>query len=365
MTENSNMTRFQYDHCRVYVVFGGIAIALIFLLLNVPAWAQPAVPPAKEAPPAKVPDDKAPDGKAPDGKAPAPKPKGPPAPERVWLETKDGWKIHCTYYGPQEGIRDGKETVPIIMIHGWGGQGSDYSVLAAGLQTYGHASIVPDLRGHGRSISRKLPDGDIETIKYDDPRKFNTPVKDNMYRDIEACKKFLMDKNNDEEVNIEMLCVVGAEVGSIVAINWAVVDWSWRQMPAFKQGQDVKALVLLSPVRTFQRMNATKALAHRVIARQLSILIAVGKNEPKPYSEAKRIHSRLEQVRPTPPKDRMDRLRKQDLFLVTADTTLQGTKLLGGALPVNRNIAGFIDLRLIRKREDFLWTERKNPIGGN
>jgi hypothetical protein len=61
----------------------------------------------------------------------------------------------------------------------------------------------------------------------------------------------------------------------------------------------------------------------------------------------------------------LERLRKQDLFFVTADTTLQGTKLLGRALPVNVRIVNFIDLRLLRKREDFLWSQRKSPIADN
>lgn len=359
MMEYPNTTCVRYDRSGVRIVFRGIAIALFSLLLNVPAWAQPAVPPAKKAPPAKGPVSK---GKEGDEEKKPPK---PPDPERVWLETKDGWKIHCTYYGPQPEIRKGKETVPIIMIHGWGGQGSDYSILAAGLQTYGHASIVPDLRGHGRSTDRQLPNGNVETIRHDDARKFTKFDRENMHWDIEACKKFLMDKNNREEVNIEMLCVVGAEAGSIIATNWAAVDWSWPQMPAFKQGQDVKALVLLSPRQTFERMNATKALAHPAIAQRLSILIAVGEQDRRSYSEAKRIHSRLERARPAPPTKPVDKLRKQDLFFVTAKTLLQGTKLLGPNLPINRNIAGFIDLRLVKKREDLLWAERKNPIGGN
>ena len=136
-------------------------------------------------------------------------------------------------------------------------------------------------------------------------------------------------------------------------------------MPAFKQGQDVKALVLLSPRQTFEGISATKALAHPAITHKLSILIAAGKNDRRAYSDAKRIHSRLVRVRPTPPTDRAEKLRKQDLFFVDAETTLQGTKLLGRALPINGNIAGFIELRLVRKREDFLWSERKSPIGGN
>jgi len=348
--KNLNWTCCQSGRFGVRVAFRGVAIALFSVLLNVPAWAQPAVPPA---------------GKAPDGKAAAPKPKEPPAPERVWLDTKDGWKIHCTYYGPQEGIRDGKECVPIIMIHGWGGQGSDYSILAAGLQTYGHATIVPDLRGHGRSTSRKKLDGDPEIVEYDDSRKFTALEREKMVFDVEACKKFFMQKNNAGEVNIEMLCVVGADFGSIVALNWAAMDWSWARTPFLKQGQDVKALVLLSPRQTMERLSATKALAHGAITHRLSILMAVGENDRKSLSEVKRMYSRLEKIRPEPPKDPKERLRKKDLFFVTADTTLQGTDLLGRALPINRNIAGFIDLRLVKKREDFPWSQRKNPVGGN
>lgn len=350
MTENSNTTCFQYEQSGSRVVFRGIGYGLLLLLVNVAAWAQPAAPPAKKAPPAKE---------------AAPKEKKPPEPERVWLETKDGWKIHCTYYGPKEGIRKGKETVPIILIHGWGGQSSEFSFLARGLQTYGHATIVPDLRGHGRSTSRKLPNGDIEITKYDDSRKFTPRERENMVLDIEACKKFLMEKNDAEEVNIEMLCVVGAEFGSIVALNWAAMDWSWPQTPYLKQGQDVKALVLLSPKQTMERLTATQALAHPAVNRQLSIMIAVGEKDRTSYSEAKRIYSRLEKLRPEPPKDRAERLRKQDLFFVTADTNLRGTALLNRALPINRNIVGFIDLRLLKKREDFLWTRRKGPVAAN
>jgi len=316
--------------------------------VTLPAWAQPAKPPAA----------KPKEGEKKEAKK-------PPKPESVWLETKDGWKIHCTYYGPKEDIRDGKETVPIILIHGWGGQGSEYSYLASGLQTYGHATIVPDLRGHGRSTSRELPNGDVDVIKHDDRRNFAAREQENMVFDIEACKKFFMEKNNAGEVNIEMLCVVGAEFGSIVAMNWAAMDWSWARTPYVKQGQDVKALVLLSPRQSIQRLNATKALAHPAIQHRLSILFAVGDQDRKAYGEANRIYGRLKKIRPEPPEEQAERLRKKDLFWVTADTNLQGTALLNKNLPINRNIVGIIDLRLLKKREDFVWSDRKNPIAGN
>jgi len=325
-----------------------------------PGEAQPAVPekqPAKPAvaPAAPPPSTKAAVGK--DGKEKKEEP--PPEPESFYLRTKDGWNIFCTYYGPKKGVRPGKYVVPIIMLHGWEGQGSEYAELATVLQLWGFASIVPDLRGHGRSISRKKPNGEDEVVKVDDLKPQDM---EGMILDVEEVKKVLIDKNNKGELNIEMLTVIGAEVGSIVAVNWAALDWSWPMTPAYKQGQDVKALVLLTPQQTYRRLNCNKALATPAISQRLSILLAVGAEQANEYKEADRIHSRLERVRPPVEKDEI--AQKQDLFLIVAPTPLQGTKLLDRALKVNGAIMTFLNWRLLQKVEDFPWTERKSPLGG-
>ncbi len=316
--------------------------------------AKPATPPAK---PATAPKKDAAKGE--------PKEEPPPEPENFFVRTKDGWNIFCTFYGPKKGVRRGKDVVPIIMLHGWGGQGSEYAPLATVLQSWGFASIVPDLRGHGRSVGviRRNPrtnEDEDKVVKADDLTMLDM---DGMVNDVEALKKVLVEKNNKAELNIEMLTVVGAEVGTIVAMNWAALDWSWPIMPAFKQGQDVKALVLLTPQQTYKRMNANVALQHQAISRRLSIMIAVGDQQARDLSEAKRIHSRLERTRPAVEAE--ERLQKQDLFMIPAPTPLQGTKLLDRALPVGGAIMKFLDLRLLRKLEDYPWTERKNPLGGN
>ncbi len=314
--------------------------------------AKPAVAPAPPAPTAKTSAGK--DGKEKKKEEP------PPEPESFNLRTKDGWNIFCTYYGPKKGVRSGKHVVPIIMLHGWKGQGSEYADLATVLQSWGFASIVPDLRGHGRSVSRKKPNGEDEVVQVDDLKPQDM---DGMVLDVEAVKKVLIEKNNSAELNIEMLTVIGAEVGSIVAVNWAALDWSWPMTPAYKQGQDVKALVLLTPQQTFRRMNCTKALATPAVSQRLSVLLAVGAEQATEHKEASRIHSRLERVRPPVEKDQI--AQKQDLFLIVAPTPLQGTKLLDRALKVNGAIMTFVDWRLLRKMEDFPWTERKDPLGGS
>jgi pimeloyl-ACP methyl ester carboxylesterase len=164
-----------------------------------------------------------------------------PPPEDVTLETSDGVGIRATWYA---GVTNkGKESVPLIMLHGFDGSRGEYDGLAKALQLAGHSSIVPDLRGHGESKTQRGPAGPITL----EAEKLRPRDMEAMTLDVEACKKFLMEKNNAGQCNIEMLCVVGAELGSIVAMRYAAADWSVPNLPAFKQGQDVHGLILLSP----------------------------------------------------------------------------------------------------------------------
>jgi pimeloyl-ACP methyl ester carboxylesterase len=282
------------------------------------------------------------------------------------LDTKDGWRIHCDYYPPKEKIRSGKETIPIILVHRWGGQGSEWNYLAVGLQTLGHASMVVDLRAHGRSTTKKVltdPTGKTETIKFDDlrPDEFSR-----MWMDLEVAKSELMKKNNAGEVNIEMLTVIAAEEGCLVALDWAVRDWAWPITPAYKQGQDVKALVLLSPVESQRRMSAATYLRSPVVSRQLSLLFAVGAEDGRFAGSVKRMHDPIEKARiPQWPKDdpkEMERLR--DIFFIQAPTSLQGSALTDRALPVNRAIVNFLNRRLLDRSTDLPWAERRSPVGG-
>jgi pimeloyl-ACP methyl ester carboxylesterase len=313
--------------------------------------AKSATAPAKPAVPAKS-----------DAAKGEPKDEPPPAPESFFVRTSDGWNIFCTFYGPKKGVRRGKDVVPIIMLHGWEGQGSEYADLATVLQSWGFASIVPDLRGHGRSLGvmRRKPNGEEEekVVKADD---LTPQDMEGMVNDVEAVRKVLVDKNDAQSLNLAMLCVVGSDVGTIVALNWSAFNWNQPVLPnGFRFGQDVKALVLLSPQQNFKRMNCSAVLTHPIISRNVSMLIAVGEQQNRDYSEAKRIHSRLERLRP--PVAEEDRMQKQDLFLIPAPTPLQGTKLLDRALPVGGAIMKFLDLRLLRKVETFPWTDRKPPL---
>ncbi|MDX1945311.1 MAG: alpha/beta fold hydrolase [Pirellulaceae bacterium] len=278
-----------------------------------------------------------------------------PEPEDVTLETKDGVQIRATWYA---GTLK-KKAVPIIMIHGWEGQRGEYDALARGLQSLGYAVICPDLRGHGQSTTVRLADGTPKEIKHETLRQAEIA---GMVLDVEACKKFLMEKNNLGELNIEQLCVIGAEFGCVVALNWALADWSAPVLPAYKQGQDVKALVLLSPVRSFKGITTRDALSHPIIRGKLSTMIVAGKQNAKSYNEARQLHSSMETFHVKVSDDPEEQREKLDLFFIKPETSLEGTKLLANALKVPNNIANFIKLRLVDKADELTWSERRNPL---
>jgi alpha-beta hydrolase superfamily lysophospholipase len=284
----------------------------------------------------------------------------PPAPQNVFLPTADGWRIHGTYYPPQPGVRRGQEVVPILAVHGWGGQAMEYQTPALGLQRLGHAVLTLDLRGHGRSTRWRGPDGEFQTVDYEalDPLQvFGT------LQDLEAGKRFLVQRNNAGELNIDRLVVVAAGEGCIAALNWTAQDWSWPPTTAGKQGQDVQALVLLSPILTRGRVTARQALDHPAIRSWVSVMIAAGRNERRPWSEAQRLYARLEQGREALPEEPSERLKKQSLFLFGEDTSMQGVRLLDRHLSIARHVAMFIDLRLVFRAYKWPWAERTSPLG--
>jgi pimeloyl-ACP methyl ester carboxylesterase len=292
-----------------------------------------------------------------------------PVPETVTLEATDGAVLSCRWYPSPNSESEGENVVPVIILHGWAGQRSQFEGLATYLQRRGHAVIVPDLRGHGASTTLRraneqaamkmklAEDGDLEA----DGRPVPVPtVMDFMVRhDMETVKGFLTGKNNLGEVNLELLCVLAFEEMSIVAVNWAAHDWSRPQTAALKPGQDIKAMALISPPRSFRGATMAKALLHEIVRDRLSIMIAAGKHDASCYRDAIRLHVSLERKRAPLPGNDADRLKVQDLFLIGCDTTLQGVKLLNRpTFDIEKRIAAFIQLRLVNQRGDPDWAWR-------
>jgi len=167
-------------------------------------------------------------------------------------------------------------------------------------------------------------------------------------------KSFLIKKNNAEELNLEKLCLVGSEMGATVAMNWALLDWSWPQYPGVKQGQHVKAIVMLSPERNFRGIGMQDALRNPLLNQFVSIYIMVGSEDSKMYNQAEGIHASLAKLHPEPADAQAE--RDKTLFFKEFETKLQGTRLFTlRNLGIEQRIARFIELRLVNK--DYPWAK--------
>jgi len=278
-------------------------------------------------------------------------------PGPLTLETSDGVILECTWYPSEKG----KEAVPIVLLHDWEGKKGDYAGLAAVLQKLGHAVIVPDLRGHGQSTRVRTgnPNGPMKI----ELKKMKKAHIASIRNDVRACKKFLVEQNNKGKLNIEKLCIVGAGMSTLTALDFAAYDWNRKQLPNFKMGRDVRGLVLISPKNSFKGLTNRYALAHPYVRAKVSTMIIVGDEQSTARSEAKRLFTRLQRYHDPIPETREERLKNQDLFLVNIESNLQSTRLLAGkGLPQNpaQYISTFVKYRLQDKT--YTWAERKDPL---
>jgi hypothetical protein len=287
---------------------------------------------------------------------PSPPAKKLPAPQNVQLKTtRDGVLLMASYFPSPLEKQAQREAVPVILLHQLKGSRTDYNEFALALQRAGCAVLVPDLRGHGRSTRRITADGKPKTL---DPKQLNKLELDAMADiqsdgggDVDVCKSFLWQKNNEGELNIDKLVLVGAEMGATAAVNWAALDWSFEPVANIKQGKFAKSLVLLSPQRAFNGATINRSVANRDFISDIAWMIVVGDQDPKALDEAKRLHQILEKGMRTPP--------GPNLELIQVPTSLQGTKLLP-LQNTTADILKFIDTQVAKSNHP--WAERKNAL---
>ncbi|MEX2358617.1 MAG: alpha/beta fold hydrolase [Pirellulaceae bacterium] len=284
------------------------------------------------------------------------KPKDLPAPEQVGIKTKDGVTLRATYYASTLG----KKAIPVILLHGWQRTREDVKQVALVLQREGMAVVAPDLRGHGLSkniqIGNRFEELDLTRFRNLDFERF-------VDQDLESIKRFLMRKNNEGELNIELLTIIACDFSAVAALNFAAKDWSWPTLPGIKQGQDVRGLILVSPSRSFRGFTANAALQHPAVRNQISIMLIAGQDDRDSFSDSRRMFTTLEKARPKLPTDPAELRKQQDLFFVSKPSDLSGTPLLiDPRLNSMRDILYFMNTRLVANRDEYPWTDRTSPL---
>lgn len=233
--------------------------------------------------------------------------RGAPAPEVVSLVTRDGVQLRITYFrsAKRAGTAEAKQVAPVILLHDHKETRGIFNSLAQRFQATGDAQKGPafavvtvDLRTHGESTKRQLPNGIQETL---DAAKLNKQGLLAMAAyDMEALRSYLIGKNDAGELNLNKLCIVGAGMGANVGVNWALHDWSAPPLAIGKQGQDVKALVLISPKWSYTGLSFQAPMKSRLLKENIAWLIAYGDQDSKAKADIDRIEKQLERFHPKP-----------------------------------------------------------------
>jgi len=310
------------------------------IVLAQPPVQRPAVPPAG-VPAAGVRPAPAPGGPAvPGGKKPA-----RPTPQTVSLPTKDGINIRAIYFPSDKG----KEAVPVIVMHEWQGQASPYALLVKSLWDAGCAVIVPEFRGHGGSKEQEVGG---RTRELDVSRMGKTDVLNMITGDLEAVKKFLAQENNAQRLNLNALTLIGIREGAIIASHWAVRDLNFPSVGAIKQGQDVKAMVLISPEKIIKGFSLDDTINDRAFS-QLPFMIVVG-GSSRQATDAERFFKKLENI-----KKRVSRGEVNDLQYTVLPTSLEGHSLINDVPGVIDKVKTFVLTQVVANAGRIPWVQRE------
>jgi hypothetical protein len=168
---------------------------------------------------------------------------------------------------------------------------------------------------------------------------------------MEAVKKFFVQENDAERLNLNALAMIGVGEGAIIAAQWSVGDLNFPSIGSIKQGQDVKLLVLVSPVRTHKGVSLEDSLNDPLLA-SLPFLIVVGETS-KQMGDAERVVKRLETI-----KKRFSRGEPVGLEFAPFATSLTGHALVNDDPKVIPKIVSFLDAALVKNAPRIPWVER-------
>ncbi len=251
------------------------------------------------------------------------------------------------------------------MLHDYKGTRAIFTPLALKLQAPGEptvdrpyfAAVTVDLRAHGESTKQLSPDGAVAEL---DAAKLSKEDFIAMARfDMEAVRSFLVDKNDAGELNLNKLCILGSGMGASVAANWALQDWTAPPLALGKQGQDVKALVLISPRWSYNGLTMQDAMRFLPLKKGVAWLLICGAEEQKYKTDLLRIQKQLERSHPVT--DKSGGKQRSGLSVEEIPSSLQGDLLvskLGDA--VDAGIVRFLTENVASLQ--LPWTNRRNKL---
>jgi pimeloyl-ACP methyl ester carboxylesterase len=291
---------------------------------------------------------------------------GPPA-EIVPLVTRDGVQLKITYFpsAARRGSPEAKQAAVVVLLHDHKETRAIFNSLAQRMQVpvggrggLSFAAVTVDLRGHGESTRQVFPNG--ETVNLDASKLRRDDFAAMITMDMAAVRSFLVDKNDAGELNLNKLCLVGSGMGASVAAIWALQDWSWPPLAIGKQGQDVKALVLLSPQWSYNGLSFRLPMRHRELMENAAWMLIYGAEDTRVAADVRRIVKQLERFHPEA--DAAGGAKgPSSLQVLPLQAKLQGSTLVrqaGG--PVEDQIVAFLVENVGRQQHP--WINRRGRL---
>lgn len=287
------------------------------------------------------------------------------AAESASLTTRDGVLLKISYFPgtARKGSPQAKQTTPVVFLHDHKGSRAVFAGLVQKLQAIGKgeverpsfAVVTVDLRGHGES-TKLANNAQVEL----NAAKLNKEDLIAMASyDLDAVRNFLVLKNDEGELNLNKLCFVGSGMGASVAANWALADWSYPPLAIGKQGQDVKAIVMISPRWTYSGLLMQGPMQFRALKERVAWMIVYGDKDPKFQADAVRINKQLERFHP--PTDDTGAKRTSGLSVVKLNTRLQGDSLLTQVgMSADDQIVKFLTENAASTEQE--WISRRNRL---
>lgn len=225
------------------------------------------------------------------------------SPRNDILRSGDGYNIHFTYYpfkAPDQNLAAVAANAPVVVLltgenekrlewdnGAYPRTGEKKDPFPLMLQSRGYVVLTVDLRKHGDS---KMDQSAVKSADY--------PL---MLVDLAAIKQFLFDQHQARKLNMRKLAIVGIGFSATVAACFAEVDW--KQVPyddapvvmnKTPRGQDVQALILISPDSEAGRLKAGPSLSFlKNPAANIKLQIVVGSDDPLDKKQASELFDKF------------------------------------------------------------------------
>lgn len=217
----------------------------------------------------------------------------------------DQFPIHITYF---PALKDSNGTglmnsPVVVLLHGekesrqfWnkGSAPRGTNPFPVELQKRGYAVVTVDLRKHGESVRENQP----TPFRNDDYTKM-------VLGDMAAVKGFLQEEHQKQNLNMRKMAIVASGFSAPVAAAFAENDWKQRPfddhaLPAKKtpRGQDVQALIFLSPDKGAGKLSTSRSLGFlKNPVMNVAFQVIVGQEDSQNFNTAKLLHKNFTTIK--------------------------------------------------------------------